>query len=129
MRRGVLLPLLLAACASVPAASGPVTGDWGGPHVGLHLGPTGGTLEYDCAAGTIGPVIPGRGGRFVADGTHTPGWGGPEIAGQVRPTYRARFSGSVSGDRMTMAGRVANGVDLGPFTLRSGAEPGIFRCL
>jgi hypothetical protein len=127
--RAVFLPLLLAACASVPASMGPVTGEWGGTHIGLRLGPTGGPIEYDCAAGTIGTVIPGRDGRFVADGTHTPGWGGPEIEGQVRPTYRARFSGNVSGDRMTLAGRVENGVELGPFTLRSGAEPGIFRCL
>ncbi len=45
------------------------------------------------------------------------------------PTYRTRFAGTVSGDRMMLTGRVENGVLLGPFTLRHGAEPGIFRCL
>ena len=103
---------MLAACASVPPVQEPVTGDWGGTHIGLRLGSTGGTLEYDCAAGT-----------------HTPGWGGPEIEGQVRPTHRAQFRGTVRGDSMTLTGRVDNGVALGPFTLRRGAEPGIFRCL
>lgn len=120
---------MLAACASVPPVQEPVTGDWGGTHIGLRLGSTGGTLEYDCAAGTIGPIFRGRDGRFVAAGTHTPGWGGPEIEGQVRPTHRAQFRGTVRGDSMTLTGRVDNGVVLGPFTLRRGAEPGIFRCL
>ncbi|HET9811889.1 MAG TPA: hypothetical protein VFP53_09390 [Sphingomicrobium sp.] len=106
-----------------------MTGEWGGPHVGLILEADGGRLEYDCAAGTIGPVLPSRDGSFVAEGTHTPGWGGPEIEGQVRPIYATRFSGTVRGDRMTLQGNVSNGVTLGPFTLERGAEAGIFRCL
>ena len=130
MRNSVLLlAAALAACASVPPPGTPLTGNWGGTHVGLELGPTGGTLEYDCAAGTIGPVIVGSAGRFTAEGTHTPGWGGPEIEGQVRPTHPVRYGGTVRGDRMTLQGRVENGVLLGPFTLRRGAEPIIFRCL
>jgi hypothetical protein len=121
--------LLLAGCASVSPAGTPVAGRWGGPHIGLTLDVTGGQIEYDCAAGTIGPIVLDRSGRFAAAGTHTPGTGGPEIVGQVRPTYGAQFNGSVRGDRMTLQGRVENGVDLGPFELRRGAEPGIFRCL
>lgn len=119
----------LASCASVPAPSIPVTGDWGGTHVRLTLGPSGGALEYDCAAGTIGPVVPDAAGRFTAQGTHTPGTGGPEIAGQPRPVVPARYAGRVRGDRMTLSGRIDSGVALGPFTLRRGAEPIIFRCL
>lgn len=128
-RAAFLLALSIAACASVPPAGVPVTGQWGGPHIGLTLDALGGRIEYDCAAGTIGPIVPGAGGRFAAAGTHTPGWGGPEIEGQVRPTHDAQFSGTVRGDRMTLEGRVENGVVLGPFTLGHGAEPGIFRCL
>jgi hypothetical protein len=126
------LPLLLAllgGCATVRPAGVQVTGQWGGTHVGLALEVTGGKLDYDCAAGTIGPVIPSASGGFEAEGSHTPGWGGPEIEGQVRPTYRTRFTGTVRGDRMTLQGRVENGVLLGPFELRRGAEPTIFRCL
>jgi hypothetical protein len=121
--------LLLAGCASVPAEPVPVTGDWGGMHIGLHLDATGGTIEYDCASGTIGPALLGPGGDFAARGTHTPGHGGPDHEGEVLPTYPATFSGRVAGDRMTLQGRVENGVTLGPFELRRGAEPGIFRCL
>jgi hypothetical protein len=121
--------LLVAGCTTAPAAPIPVTGDWGGTHIGLHLGVSGGTIDYDCAAGTIEPIVPGPGGRFTAAGTHVTGFGGPEIEGQIHPTYRVRFSGRVAGERMTLEGRVENGVQLGPFALRRGAEAGIFRCL
>ena len=107
----------------------PAPGEGGGRHVGLSLAESGGILEYDCAAGTMSAPVAGPGGTFTAEGTHTPGWGGPEIVGQVRPTYRVRYSGEVRGDTISLQGRVENGVVLGPFTLRRGAEPIIFRCL
>jgi hypothetical protein len=120
----------LAACASVPQAGVPVTGEWGGTHVGLKLGETSGVLDYDCAAGTIdGPLLPRDDGTFQAEGRHTPGTGGPERAGEVRPSFRTRYSGMIRGQRMTLQGRVENGALLGPFTLVKGAEPTIFRCL
>ena len=132
MRLALLLPALaaLSACATVPQPAGPLTGDWGGTHVGLKLNAAGGTLDYDCAAGTIdGPVVMQPDGTLDAIGMHTPGWGGPERVGEVRPSYRTRYSGSVRGDRMILQGRVENGVLLGPFTLVRGAEPVLMRCL
>ena len=121
---------ILAACAATPVPSAPVTGSWGGTHIGLKLTEAGGTFEYDCASGSlIEPLIPRSDGYFEVRGLHTPGHGGPVIEGEMLPTYRARFTGSVRGDRMTMTGRVENGVMLGPFILRKGAEPGILRCL
>ena len=120
----------LAACAAVPQAGAPLTGQWGGRHVGLRLGATSGELEYDCAAGTIGgPLVPRRDGSFEVEGRHTPGTGGPERVGEVRPSYRARYWGAVRGNRMTLQARVENGVTLGPFTLELGAEPVLLRCL
>lgn len=107
-----------------------MTGQWGGTHIGLTLTGTGGAIEYDCASGRlIEPLIPGAHGAFEVEGLHTPGHGGPAIEGEVLPTYRTRFTGTVRGDRMTLTGRVENGVLLGPFALRRGAEAGIFRCL
>jgi hypothetical protein len=98
--------------------------------VRLNLGAGGGELEYDCAAGTIaGPLAPDGNGNFSAEGTHTPGSSGPDIAGRVMPSFRVRYSGTVRGDRMRLRRRVENGVLLGPFTLRRGAEAVIFRCL
>lgn len=122
--------LLLVACAAVPPPGIPVTGTWGGPHIGLSLDPAGGAIEYDCASGRLTePLVPRPNGGFDVGGTHTPGSGGPDIEGVVLPTYRVRFTGFVRGDRMTMTGQVENGAVLGPFSLRRGTEPGIFRCL
>lgn len=122
------LALTLGGCASVPAA-GPVTGEWGGDHVGLTLQASGGSLDYDCAAGTIGPVVPDSGGRFTAAGSHTPAMGGPDRVGEVRPSYAARYSGTVRGNRMTLTGRTSNGLDLGPFVLERGRPANLLRCL
>lgn len=125
------LPLipLLGACATVSAAPLPLAGEWGGPHIGLKLTPSGGTLDYDCAHGTIGPVIVGADGRFSAQGTHTAEHGGPVREGEVLPSVHASYQGVVSGNRMTMTARLADGVQLGPFELRKDAQPGLFRCL
>ena len=124
-----LLAAAAAACATIAPAR-PPTGQWGGEHVGLMLTLSGGTLDYDCAAGRIdGPLTIQPDGRFKATGSHTPGTGGPEQVGAVRPSYPAQYFGTLRGDRMTLSGRVANGMLLGPFELRRGAQPNLLRCL
>ena len=128
MLASVLL-LVTAGCATAPPAPASLAGQWGGTHIGLRLGPAGGTLEYDCAEGTIGPLAIGPGGRFTAAGMHTPGTGGPDRVGVVPPSFRTTYSGTVRGDRMTLQGAVETGVRLGPFELRRGAEPMLMRCL
>jgi hypothetical protein len=123
--------LLVAACQSVAATSAPLTGSWGGRHVGLKLEAEGGRLDYDCAAGTIDePLRLEHGDRFRAGGTHSPGQGGPDRIGYEPPRLPATYEGQVRGDRMTLHVRVpSTGVELGPFTLRRGAEPILLRCL
>lgn len=112
------------------APAGPVTGQWGGLHIGMNLTGAGSSIEYDCASGSLSePIVPGSDGSFQVRGTHTPGHGGPAIEGKILPVYRVRFTGNVRGDRMTMTGRVETGVLLGPFALRRGAATGILRCL
>jgi hypothetical protein len=115
---------LVAGCAAIPPLGAPVTGEWGGEHVHLTMTATGGTLEYDCAVGTIdGPFLPDADGAFSAVGTHTAGKGGVDTEGAALPTYRVRYAGAVRGARMKLHGRVDNGVVLGPLSLRRGAEP------
>lgn len=133
MRRLFLLALvpLAAGCAGTMAPGSPLTGRWGGEHVGVTLTPGGGRVEYDCASGSIDqPVMPAADGRFAASGTHVPGQGGPAQVGYTPPSHPARYSGRVSGDVMDIEVDVpALGTKLGPYRLRRGAEPTIFRCL
>ena len=121
---------LLGACATSMVAR-PVTGEWGGEHVGLTLDQTGGRLEYDCAAGRIyGPLIRAPDGSFAADGAHTPGMVGPDRLDYVPPSYPARYTGKVGGETMTLRVAVpSRDLMLGPFRLRRDAEPRILRCL
>ncbi len=129
-RASIVLALtVLAACVSArPPRT--LAGEWGGQHIGMVIGAEGARIEYDCAEGTIDePIQPTRDGRFEADGTHTPGTGGPDRIGVSPPTYQAQFTGEVRGNRMHLRGVVETGVVLGPFTLRRNAEPMLMRCL
>lgn len=137
MRR-LSLPLLAALLATACAMSGPgaglppgtaLDGSWGGVHAGLLLSPSGGSIEYDCAHGTLdAAVVPDAGGAFRVAGRHVREHGGPEQAGEQLPSQPASYQGNVDGDRMQL--RVRVGADtLGPFILQRGAQAQVFRCL
>lgn len=133
MGKRFVLAICLAAlggCATAAPGS-PLTGNWGGEHVGLVLDDTGGRLDYDCASGSIAePLIPAGDGTFSARGTHTPGQGGPDRIGYVPPSYPARYSGTVSGSSMILRVEVpSREIAIGPLRLRRDEEPVLVRCL
>jgi hypothetical protein len=129
------LALLAAAtlgCTSpavLPGNGTVVVGRWGAVHAGLTLTDSGGAIEYDCAHGGFSrPLHPDRAGRFTITGIHVPERGGPVRVGEVPDSVPAQYVGQVIGDRMTL--RVLVGADtLGPFALRRGIEPQLFKCL
>jgi hypothetical protein len=128
-----MLPLLLAACVGTGVQPGtsphPVTGEWGGTHVALHLQSDGGTIDYDCAHGTIdAPVLADADGAFRVAGSHVREHGGPVRMGEVLPHEPAIYEGRVHGDRMTLQVRTA-ATTLGPFALQKDAQAQLFRCL
>ena len=127
----VIAAISAVACASTPpsASSRALAGSFGGNHVALELTGRGGSLSYDCAAGTIGPIIPGRDGRFAATGLHLPGHGGPDRIDEIPMRKAARYSGTVSGDLITLTGVLDDGTRLGPFAVVRGAQANIVRCL
>lgn len=120
----------LGGCATAAPGS-PLTGNWGGEHVGLTLQEGGGQLVYDCASGTIAePLIPVGDGTFSVTGTHTPGQGGPDRVGDVPPSHPARYSGRVDGNLMTLRVDVpSRDIAIGPLRLRRGEDPRLLRCL
>ena len=99
----------LSACASMALSPTNASGQWGGPHISLVLEGGLGTVEYDCASGTIDtPVIPAPDGSFVATGTHRPGQSGPIRVGQIFTSVRAKYAGKIEKDHMTLE-RAAGG--------------------
>ena len=135
MRKLVLpiLPLLLAACtgAGIQPEADPrlVIGDWGGTHVALHLGPESGTIEYDCAHGTLnGPLQTDANGAFRVAGTHVREHGGPARMGEVLPHEPAVYQGRIRNGRMTLEVRTATAA-LGNYILQRDTPAQLFKCL
>ena len=97
---------LVALCAALAACNNDFTpvdvlGPWSGLHAAMVLTATGGTMEYDCATGTISSdwtVTPD--GLFAATGRHLQGHGGPlPIGGGDTTTRPARYQGTIRGDK------------------------------
>ena len=124
--------LLMAAGPCSKDLAGPIAAsEWGGDHVGLTVSETGGTLEYDCASGTIDqPILAATDGNFTAIGTHTRGHGGPIRIDEIPDRHPARYDGWTDGETMRLSVTLTDtGDKLGSFTLVRGQSPHVFRCL
>ena len=134
----ILLPLTLtwalalatAGCAAVPPSYDSLRGDWGGRHIGLHIGETDSAVEFDCAEGRIFPPYTiASGGRFEWSGTFTRGTGGPVRVGFEPPSIAATYSGTVRGGHMSVTIRLDDRTSLGRYELDRFAQPQLLRCL
>lgn len=132
MRRLPILgaALLVSGCATLDDKPAYLVGAWGGPHIGVSFEGALGSIEYDCASGTIDSIVlPAKDGKFTARGQHREGQGGPIRVGQIFRAQRATYSGEVHDQVMTLNVALEDGTSLGPFTLTQGAPPQITRCL
>jgi hypothetical protein len=112
--------------------AGPIArSEWGGDHIGLTVSDLGGTLEYDCANGTIDQkIVAAVDGNFIALGTHTSGHGGPIMQDEVPDRHPARYEGWTDGKTMRLTVTLTDtGNKLGDFTLVRDQSPNVFRCL
>ena len=126
----VIMSVALSGCAALALTPTNASGTWGGPHASLILEGGLGTVEYDCASGTIDtPVVPARDGSFTATGTHRPGQGGPIRVGQIFTSVRAVYAGKVEKDHITLGVVLDDGTTLGPFSLDRGVQAQLTRCL
>ena len=129
-----LLFVVVGVSACKDDSTGPtafrVEGTWGAEHIVLTADRSGGTLEYDCAVGTIDqPLIVGSDGQFDLVGTHTRGAGLPVHQGELPDIHPARYSGHVSGNTMTLTVRLTDTGDvLGPYTIVHGNGGSLYLC-
>ena len=107
-----------------------LSGQWGGEHISLELQDGVGRLELDCAHGKITQaIVPASDGSFAVLGTFTREHGGPVSTTEEENVRPARYSGTVSGDAMTLAIAV-DGQELpDKFTLTKGQSPRLTKCL
>ncbi len=81
------LLLFGAGCGADPTAPG-LDGRWGGPEANMTLSPSGGTIEYACAEGTIDRSwTVSSGGQWRGTGQHFTG-GGPVPPAVIPRTLR-----------------------------------------
>jgi len=124
----VLVIVFMISCAGAAEMQKIPTGAWGGDHISIEVGSKSASIEYDCAHGTIeGPLEVDANGRFNLRGTHTPERGGPIRADEQQKSQPAHYSGSISGNKMTLTLKL-EGADDEVFTLEKGKEPNLFKC-
>lgn len=133
MRVAALTLLALASCATAPPLDNPydLVGVWGGQHASLTVGTLDASVEFDCAEGmVVAPYHVAGDGSFEWDGTFVRGTGGPVRVGEVPPEEHAVYAGMVNWpDKMRLSVKLDDGLVLGPFQLRRGAESQLTRCL
>lgn len=124
-----VVPLLLIAIwAGSQKMQRIATGVWGGQHIQIEVGENSATVEYDCANGVIeGPLVVDSDGKFSWQGTHRMERGGPIRADEKPKEYPATYTGSISGNTMTLTLKVSE-ADEETFTLEKGKPGDLFKC-
>jgi hypothetical protein len=129
-----VLPLLFAvACASNPGDASRLErvpkGEWGGQHVRLTVEDAGGTIEFDCAHGSLDePLLLDGSGRFDVKGRLV-AEGGPVRKDEPETARPARYRGESDGQHLSLQVTLEGGEDAGTFSLAKGSPPRLFKCL
>jgi len=125
-----VLAMALAACSSTTSPDAIVSGTWGGDHALLEITATGAAIEFDCAHGTLSVPLTLNRGAFDVTGDYVQEHGGPIRSDETVDRQPARYTGTISGNTMTMLVRLtATGQDRGTYTLVRGASGRVFKCL
>lgn len=128
-----LSPLLLVvACAANPGAASRLDrvpkGEWGGEHVRLTVEDAGGTIEFDCAHGSLDePLVLDRSGHFDVKGRLV-SEGGPVRKDDVENARPARYRGESDGQQMSLEVTLEGGENAGTFSLARGGRARLFKC-
>ena len=127
-RTGLCIGLsFVLACGPLAARSNHLIGAWGGPHVGIVFEGALAEVKLDCAAGTIDDVLPPQ-GKFVVDGTYRVATRGQQDIDRFFRSEKAKYTGEIGKDSMTLTIVRNDGTTLGPFTLTPNGAPQLARC-
>src|ERR1044072_1457608 len=108
----VLLLAMIAVTARTQKMRRIAQGVWGGEHISMKVGAKSATIEYDCATGVIdGPLILDGNGQFNLRGTHKMERGGPVRLNDEPKPIPATYTGSISGNTMTLTLKLGNAED------------------
>ena len=128
-----LIPLLLlVACASNPGGASRLervpNGEWGGEHARLTVADAGGTIEFDCAHGSLDePLRLDGSGRFDVKGRLV-AEGGPVRKDEPESSRPVRYSGASDVQRMSLQVTLEGGESAGSFSLTKGGPARLFKC-
>jgi hypothetical protein len=128
-----VFPLLfVVACASNPGGASRLErvpqGDWGGQHVRLTVQDAGGTIEFDCAHGSLDePLLLDTSGHFDVKGRLV-AEGGPLRQDEPENARPARYHGESDGQHMSLQVTLEGGEDGGTFSLDKGSPGRLFKC-
>ena len=104
-------------------------GEWGGQHIQFRISNGSAHIEYDCATGKIaGPLRTNSQGRFSWDGVFTREGPGPIRLDRGPRSSPATYSGSITGDTMSLTVKLSDGTELDSFTLKRGAPGRVWKC-
>lgn len=104
-------------------------GEWGGNHISMNVSERSAKIEYDCAHGEIlGPLTVDGEGKFHLHGTFTRERGGPVRADETSKEEPATYSGTITGNRMTLTMKLSDSDVSETFTLEKGKAGELFKC-
>jgi hypothetical protein len=125
------LLIVLAGCSTTTGPDAVImNGSWGGDHAVLDVTATSASIEFDCAHGTLPVPLTLNRGTFDVTGDYVQEHGGPIRSDETVDRQAARYTGTVSGNTMTLLVRLtATGQDRGTYTLIRGSSGRVFKCL
>ncbi|MDQ3650891.1 MAG: hypothetical protein M3458_11590 [Acidobacteriota bacterium] len=108
------------------------TGTWGGQGARLDVIEGGGTVEFDCAHGTISePLVPDENGHFEVRGTYVRERGGPVRIGAEEKGQPVVYIGDLSDQKLlTLTIKLADSKDVvATYTVTHGKNARLRKCL
>ena len=125
-----LLGIIAVARTGCSTMEGPAVlprSDWGGDHLLLQVYDTVALTEFDCAHGRLDTPIRLLDNEFVSAGWFIQEHGGPIREGELASPKRARYSGKITGDRMTISVMLIDEArSIGTFHLQRGSSGRVF---